>query len=110
MMARTFECPSCGAAQEYHGGPETSLKCPYCGTTVVVPEELRPPRPERPAPEFVINVERPGQTPVMINRLMTPEQGRRLRRGAVGCGGCGCFGMLLFLALFIGGMGYIFCL
>ena len=113
-MAKSFECPSCGAAQEYHGGPETSVKCPYCGTTVVVPEELRPPRPGRPASEFVINVERSGQPPVMINlpmqggSPMTPAQARRLRRGAAGCGGCGCFGTLLFVTLFVGFMVYIF--
>ena len=113
-MAKNFECPSCGAAQEYHGGPETSVKCPYCGTTVVVPEELRPARPERPATEFVINVERPGQLPVMLNLPMqggpalTPAQTRRLRRGAVGCGGCGCLGTFLFVTLFVGFMVYIF--
>ena len=113
-MAETFECPSCGAALPYRGGPETTVQCPYCGNTVIVPEELRPPRLERPATEFVVNIERSGRLPVMINMPMqggsslTPEQARRLRRGAVGCGGCGCFGTFLFLALFIGGMVYIF--
>ena len=101
-MAKTFECPSCGAAQEYHGGPETSVKCPYCGTTVVVPAELRPARSERPASEFVINLPLQDGSPLMT------AQARRLRRGAVGCGGCGCLGTFLFVALFVGFMVYIF--
>src|SRR3989304_1731361 len=114
MMAETFECPSCGAALPYRGGPETTIQRTHCGNPVIVPEELRPPRLERPATEFVVNIERSGRLPVMINMPMqggsslTPEQARRLRRGAVGCGGCGCFGTFLFLALFIGGMVYIF--
>ena len=37
-----FQCPSCGANLSYDGGPETSFPCQFCGTTVVVPEELRP--------------------------------------------------------------------
>jgi LSD1 subclass zinc finger protein len=38
--ALTFECPSCGASLQNPGGAAT-MKCGYCGTTVVVPEELR---------------------------------------------------------------------
>ncbi len=37
-----FQCPSCGANLSYDGGPETSFPCQFCGTTVVVPEEMRP--------------------------------------------------------------------
>jgi len=36
----TFECPSCGASLQNPGGA-ASMKCGYCGTTVVVPETLR---------------------------------------------------------------------
>jgi LSD1 subclass zinc finger protein len=36
----TFECPSCGASLQNPGGA-ASMKCGYCGTTVVVPEALR---------------------------------------------------------------------
>jgi hypothetical protein len=50
----------------------------------------------------MINMPLQGSSP------LTPQQARRLRRGAAGCGGCGCFGTLLFVALFIGGMVYIF--
>jgi predicted RNA-binding Zn-ribbon protein involved in translation (DUF1610 family) len=37
---RTFQCPSCGASLEPQVGL-TAMKCGYCGTSVVVPEDLR---------------------------------------------------------------------
>jgi ribosomal protein L7/L12 len=36
-----FRCPSCGASLSYEGGPETTITCQFCGTNVVIPEELR---------------------------------------------------------------------
>jgi DNA-directed RNA polymerase subunit RPC12/RpoP len=39
-MAKTFDCPSCGAPIENQGDLKT-IKCKYCGETVIVPEELR---------------------------------------------------------------------
>ncbi|HEX2696216.1 MAG TPA: hypothetical protein VHM28_00815 [Anaerolineales bacterium] len=38
-MAKTFNCPNCGAAIEYSGTGRT-IKCQYCSTVVQVPEEL----------------------------------------------------------------------
>src|SRR5512138_2055016 len=40
-IARTFECPSCGASLQSPGGAST-MTCAYCGTSVVVPQDLRP--------------------------------------------------------------------
>lgn len=41
-MMQTFACPSCHAALEYEPGSRaTTVKCAYCGTTVIVPENLR---------------------------------------------------------------------
>jgi predicted RNA-binding Zn-ribbon protein involved in translation (DUF1610 family)/sugar lactone lactonase YvrE len=42
---RAFKCPSCGAPLEPETGTLT-MKCPYCGGTVIIPESLRtaPPR------------------------------------------------------------------
>jgi len=37
-MAQTFNCTGCGAALEYAGGPEHTLRCQYCGTSTPVPE------------------------------------------------------------------------
>jgi len=38
---QVFPCPACGASLSYEGGPEITFACQFCGTTVVVPEELR---------------------------------------------------------------------
>ncbi len=40
-MSQVFTCPRCGAPQDYKGGTAATIKCPYCGTTLIVPEELR---------------------------------------------------------------------
>src|SRR5512143_4124440 len=37
---RAFKCPSCGAPLEPEVGTLT-MKCPYCGGTVIIPESLR---------------------------------------------------------------------
>jgi LSD1 subclass zinc finger protein len=39
-IAKTFECPSCGASLQAPGGAAT-MQCAYCGTSVVVPQDLR---------------------------------------------------------------------
>jgi len=41
---RAFKCPSCGAPIEPEVGTLT-MKCPYCGGTVIIPESLRTPPP-----------------------------------------------------------------
>ncbi len=40
MAADLFQCPSCGAPVTPRGSA-TTLNCPYCHASVVVPEELR---------------------------------------------------------------------
>jgi hypothetical protein len=40
-MPVTSNCPNCGAQLEYQGGDAT-FPCQYCGSTVVVPEDLQP--------------------------------------------------------------------
>jgi len=40
-----LQCPSCGANQTYDGGPEITFACQFCGTTIIVPEALRPKAP-----------------------------------------------------------------
>ncbi len=39
-MPMTFNCPNCGAQLEYQGG-NSAIVCPYCGNSVVVPENLQ---------------------------------------------------------------------
>jgi LSD1 subclass zinc finger protein len=40
-----FNCPNCGAPLNYEGGDSPTIRCPYCDTVVVVPDEIRPARP-----------------------------------------------------------------
>lgn len=47
--ARSFQCPSCGASLEPPTGL-TTMKCGYCGTSVVIPEDMR--STPRQDPEF----------------------------------------------------------
>lgn len=47
-MAEQFACPSCGAPLDYDGSGSASMHCPFCNTTVVVPEALRAVRPAAP--------------------------------------------------------------
>ena len=41
---KTFQCPNCGSSVTTTGA-EKEVKCAYCGTTVIVPAELRNPAP-----------------------------------------------------------------
>ncbi len=40
VSMRAFKCPTCGAPLEPESGTLT-MKCPYCGGTVIIPESLR---------------------------------------------------------------------
>lgn len=43
-MSQTFNCPACTAPLDYPGGKTFTIRCPYCNSTVIVPERLqRPP-------------------------------------------------------------------
>jgi len=39
-MSETFNCPNCGAPLDYHGS-DPIIRCPYCNSSVIVPENLR---------------------------------------------------------------------
>ncbi len=124
-MATSFTCPSCGAELEPPTTSETSVKCRYCGTTVAVPEELRvqpapaphqresitinirPPEDGTDRPQITFNV--PPDELAQLEKVEAAMQtSRRARRGFLGCGGCGCFSLLLFLTAFAGLMIFIF--
>ncbi len=53
-MLQKLQCPGCNAPLDYKGH-ESTFRCPYCGTKVVVPESLRKQAPGRqgaPAPHL----------------------------------------------------------
>ncbi|MCL4393379.1 MAG: hypothetical protein M1482_00925 [Chloroflexi bacterium] len=41
METKSFACTNCGAALDLSAGADATIRCPYCGTSVVVPPELR---------------------------------------------------------------------
>ena len=64
---RTFECPNC-AAPLTHAGSDKEIKCPSCGSTVIVPKDLRDkPAPTPPPP---IN-----QGAIVLPQVSFPKQG-----------------------------------
>ncbi len=50
-MAQNFACPSCGAPLEYGGNGASTISCPYCYSSVIVPQELRNQRSQPVSPE-----------------------------------------------------------
>ncbi len=97
-----FVCPSCGGPLTVHGD-EAEVQCPFCGTTVVVPEELRskptpPPPPAAPVaaprPEVIVVEERPSVVYEQAPERM-PQPARRS-----GCG-CGCLSRLVAVLVLI---------
>jgi LSD1 subclass zinc finger protein len=40
-MAKSFNCPNCGAPLDFPGGSITTVRCPFCHNTIIVPEEIR---------------------------------------------------------------------
>lgn len=51
-MLESFACPNCGAALNFDG-TQTVLHCPACGSSIAVPDHLRPatPRPDPLVPD-----------------------------------------------------------
>lgn len=39
-MSQTFNCPNCGAPLDYQGS-DPIIRCPYCSSSVIVPDNLR---------------------------------------------------------------------
>lgn len=79
-MASTFNCPNCSAPLDYEGD-EPTHRCPYCNSSVIVPDSLRTPR-SGPinAPQLG------GGTPWLGSALISPverlrEVGLQIRAG-----------------------------
>src|SRR5689334_12525527 len=90
--SRVFECPSCAAGLRPEGSA-LQVRCPYCGTWVIVPAALRPPPappPPTPPPPLVI------QVPPHLSPSYRPPQRAR-------AGGCSTAFSWLFLIVVIGG-------
>jgi hypothetical protein len=40
-MAQSFHCPNCGAPLDPPGGSALTIRCPFCSSSVIIPNELR---------------------------------------------------------------------
>lgn len=68
-MAQTLSCPNCSAPLSVHGDDPT-LRCPYCNSSVIVPDAVR-----KSSAEFV-STSAPhtgGATPWLGSALLSPE-------------------------------------
>jgi ribosomal protein L7/L12 len=63
-MTSLLKCPACGAPLQISATAQSALTCPFCGNTVVLPEELR-----GSAPQTQISAP-PGVDTAEILRLM----------------------------------------
>jgi len=55
-MAQDFECPNCGAPIDYYNPDKPTVRCQYCGKTVIVPVELRAQTPQTFAIDLTPNI------------------------------------------------------
>jgi len=97
-MTEAFECPHCGAPLDYPGTGET-MRCPFCGNSVIVPPELRAPRPPPPPAQYAPPPPPPPlpvYTPPVYMARPAPQPAPTPRRKG---GGCSCLGTLIILAL-----------
>jgi len=65
MSQKVFQCPSCGASLSYEGGSKPNVTCQYCGSDVIVPEELR----AQAAPPSIPFVPAPGLSGLSLDKL-----------------------------------------
>ena len=49
-MSQTFHCPNCGAPLDFPGGDQSTVRCPFCNSSVIIPPELR----DKPLAETVL--------------------------------------------------------
>jgi streptogramin lyase/DNA-directed RNA polymerase subunit RPC12/RpoP len=75
---KAFICPTCGAPLDYRNSQEPTIRCPYCDTSVIVPEELRVKKPQEITP--TVTVVLPKGLPAQI---AAPEQIARRSIAAV---------------------------
>ena len=45
MTVQVFNCPKCGAPVEFTPDDSASMRCPYCKSTIMIPEELLSAKP-----------------------------------------------------------------
>ncbi len=60
MTATSFHCPKCGAPLDAHSVETPTIRCPFCGTSVIVPDELRAKPEAGPVVNLAFTVAQPA--------------------------------------------------
>lgn len=74
-MQYAFTCVSCGANLESDGSQAT-VRCEYCGNSMVVPLEMRAPQSPQPAQQVYIH-DQPDRVEV---RQLSPEEQAKVQK------------------------------
>ncbi len=95
---QTFQCPNCGSPLTANGA-EKEIKCAYCGSTVIVPEELR----DKPQPTVTTFEFRPAPSTYQVSSAdSTPTRsgGAGAKLGLVIGLVAACIGLIVAGAVF----------
>lgn len=82
-----IKCPACGASVEVADAP--SVQCRYCGSSVPVPAEFRPQKPQ-----------------VIIQQIATPDYSQQYAQAVKASSRAGCVITVVILVLTLGIVGY----
>ena len=87
-MLKTFDCPKCGAPvtydrQETPGLPDPKVRCNYCGSTLIVPDEIHG------QPARVVNIDLRSITRSKSSKLIWMLRGDSRTDWTRGCAGDG---------------------
>jgi streptogramin lyase len=76
-MPTSFNCPMCAAPLELAGDDAVTMRCPYCGNTVMIPEEVRGGLGDESTGEVIGS----AFAPVIDQTLKVAEVARLVRAG-----------------------------
>jgi hypothetical protein len=100
-MAESLDCPKCGAPVDLNTVEQSdagTIKCPYCGETVVLPKGLR----KRRAPQTTLTGEEFRQKIFQVASNETPGEARKkANRSMAGCLAVGVITALAVVAYIV---------
>jgi ribosomal protein L7/L12/sugar lactone lactonase YvrE/DNA-directed RNA polymerase subunit RPC12/RpoP len=70
-MPQSFNCPNCSAPLDVDSGVTTTIRCPYCNTSVIVPEEIRGKKPSKGVSPLIGTETSPAPMLDISERLQT---------------------------------------
>ena len=101
---KSFQCPNCGSSVSPEGS-QKEVKCAYCGTTVIVPEELRD-QPPPQYPSFDINYGQNAQSEDQVLKTIG-EVGKVTAGVTVGVTAISVILPIAFTCIILGVVGFI---